>query len=197
MYNLHRGGENMQRSSSSTSLKTFGVQLKTDPRYHSVATEAPFEEHGNRRLLRHMPGGRQGMSFEDTESLWEDSKSFTFVNKSVHPSDPAYRKVAEELMSVSPTHRGTSEYQFPLDPRRSSEASIDPRRGSLDSGGMESLATVKRNRSLPSTPINKNFATAHNSNGEVQAAGRGRSVGPQGKWMTISAVTTGKCEGGM
>lgn len=185
---LHKGGEeNMQRSSSSTSLKNFGIQTKigvTDPRYHSVATDVPFlEEHGNRRLHRHIPGARQGMSFEDSESLWEDSKSFTFVNKSVHPSDPQYRQVAEELMSVSPTHKNPSEYQFPLDQRRSSEASItiDPRRSSLDSGGIESLATVRRNRSLPSTPITKTFALAHTSNGDV-ASVRQRSVGPHGKW---------------
>lgn len=186
---LHRGngGENMQRSSSSTSLKNFGVQTKigvTDPRYHSVATEVPFlEEHGNRRLLRqYLHGqGRQGNSFEDSESLWEDSKSFTFT-KSIHPSDPQYRQIAEELMSVSPTHKSASEYQYPpLDPRRSSEVGLDPRRGSLDSGGAESLATVKRNRSLPSTPITKTFATAHTSNSDAGTL-RERSVGPHGEW---------------
>lgn len=176
---LHRGGgDNMQRSSSSTSLKNFGIQTKigmTDPRYHSVATEVPFlEERGNRRLHRHFPGGR---SFEDAESLWEDSKSFTFVNKSVHPSDPQYRQVAEGLMSVSPTHKGASEYPFSLDPRRSSEASMDPRRDSLDSGGIESLVTVKRNRSLPSTPITKTFAMAAGDAASV----RERSLGPHGR----------------
>ena len=187
VYGQYRGGgENMQRSSSSTSLKTFGIQTKigvTDPRYHSVATEVPFlEEHGNRRLHRHIAVGRQGMSFEDADSLWEDSKSFTFMNKSsVHPSDPQYRRIAEELMSVSPTHKNASEYQFPLDPRRISEASIgprDPRRGSLDSEGMETLATVKRNRSLPSTPITKTFAMA---NGDMSSMQQQSSMGPQGK----------------
>ena len=163
------GGISMQRSSSSTSLKNFGIQKigMTDPRYHSLATEMPYlEEHGSRRL-RHIPGNvgvPLGRSFEDTES-WEDSKSFTYVNKSVHPSDPQYRQVAEELMSASPTHKSPGEYS--QDPRRMSEASIDPRRGSLDSGGMESLATVKRNRSLPSTPITKSFATAHTSNSDA------------------------------
>lgn len=191
---LHRGGgggENMQRSSSSTSLKNFGVQTKigvtTDPRYHSVATEVPFlEEHGNRRLRQHLHGGgggRQGTSFEDTESPWEDSKSFTFT-KSILPSDPQYRQVAEELMSVSPTHKSASEYQFPQDPRRSSEVGLDPRRGSLDSGGMEGTATVKRNRSLPSTPIAKTFAMAHTSNSDATSVRERsvRSVGPHGKW---------------
>ena len=160
------GGENMQRSSSSTSLKNFGIQTKigmTDPRYHSVATDIPYlEEHGsnsrNKAFLRHMIG-RQGTSMEDTESLWEDSQSFTFVNKSVVPSDPEYRQVAEELMSASPTHKNVNE--FVLDPRRMSDASIDPRRVSIDSGVESSVATLKRNRSLPNTPITQSFATAH------------------------------------
>lgn len=181
------GGENMQRSSSSTSLKNFGIQTKigiTDPRYHSVATDVPYlEEHG-RRLFRHIVG-RPGTSFEDTESLWEDSKSFTFVNKSVHPSDPEYRQIAEKLMRASPTHKkasDTSSSQFPLDPRRMSDASVDPRRESLDSagGGMEILPTVKRNRSLPSTPITKSFATAHTPNGDMFSS-RERLATPHGK----------------
>lgn len=188
---LHKGGggENMQRSSSSTSLKNFGIQTKigvaTDPRYHSVATDVPYleEGHGTRRLHRHIGGGgggggRQPLSFEDTESLWEDSKSFTFVNKSVIPSDPQYRQVAEELMSVSPTHKSPAGGEwYSQDPRRMSEASVDPRRGSLDSVGMDSLPTVKRNRSLPTTPITKTFATA---NSDVVAV-KERSVGPHGE----------------
>lgn len=186
---MHKGawGENMQRSSSSTSLKNFGIQTRIgiDPRYHSVATDVPYmEEHSGRRFHRHGPvHGSAGRSFEDTESLWEESKSFTFVNKSVHPSDPQYRKVAEELMSVSPTHKSAGEgSQFSLDPRRMSEASLDPRRSSLDSGGMEGQATVKRNRSLPSTPITKTFATVHHSGSDL-VPGRERSVGPHSKCL--------------
>ena len=137
---------------------------------------------GGRRLPRHIVGGRVGTSFEDTESLWEDSKSFTFMNKSVHPSDPEYKQVAEELMSASPTHKTPGDTsQLILDTRRISDAGLcmDPRRGSLDSG-VESLPTVKRNQSLPSTPITKTFATAHTPNGEILPT-RERSATPIGE----------------
>ena len=156
MQHALRSGEAMYRSNSSTSLKNFGIQTKTDPRYYSVATDSPYmvEEHGSgsrRTLTRHIlvrPG-------DDSESLWEDSQSFTYVNnKSVLPSDPEYRQVAEELMSASPTHKMSNDAsQFNIDPRRMSDASIDPRRVSMDSG-VDSLSAAGRlNRSVPTTPI--------------------------------------------
>ena len=209
---LGGGGENMQRSNSSTSLENFGIQTKvgvvTDPRYHSVATDVPYleEHHGGRggvgggaRFFRHAPPMMMGrLSFEEPELLWEDSKSFTFLNKSVHPSDPEYRQVAEELMSASPPHKtaggsgsgssgGGGDASVVagavggLDPRRMSDAgSIDPRRGSLDSVGVEGGGTIKRNRSLPSTPITKNFAMAHTPSNANSIGGGGGGGGGSG-----------------
>ena len=200
------GGETViQRSSSSTSLKNFGIQTKvgvTDPRYHSVATDGPYLEErigvinssgGTARkaqMLRHYIAGRPGQSMDDTESLWEDSKSFTFLNKSVVPSDPEYRQVAENLMSASPTHKAppindASSHIFGsmvVDPRRMSDAGMDPRRASLDSE-VESSSVIKHNRSLPTTPISRSFTTAHahNEGDLVMVPPREGSITPHGK----------------
>lgn len=95
---------------------------------------------------------------DDSESLWEDSQSFTFVNTPVVPSDPEYRQVAVGLMSASPTRKNSNEFQ--VDPRRISDTSVDPRRVSNDSG-VESSST-KPNRSLPSTPVVQTFASVKN-----------------------------------
>ena len=188
----------MQRSSSSTSLKNFQTKVGAgdpryysvaDPRYHSVATDIPFlEDPSNRRaqILKHIIGGRQTVSLEDSESLWEDSQSFTFVNnRKVFPSDPEYRQLAEELMSVSPTHKSVNEVpQYGVDPRRMSDASIDPRRVSIDLG-MENTVTLKRNQSLPTTPINLSFGSAHTPIGDIPppppATNRERSATPHSK----------------
>lgn len=195
----------MQRSSSSASLKNFGIQTKvgmTDPRYHSVATDVPYLEERigamnlnssgstarRAQVLRHYIG-RPSQSMEDTESLWEDSKSFTFL-KSVVPSDPEYRQVAENLMSASPTHKApivndVSSHIFGgmlVDPRRMSDAGMDPRRASVDSE-IEGSSTIKHNRSLPTTPISRSFTTAHaqNEGDLVMAPAREGSSTPHGK----------------
>lgn len=162
----------MPRSSSSASLKNFGVQSKVsvpDPRHFSIAvpqsssmTVEGIDERGGPhrkqygRLLH-----RQGTS-EDTESLWEDSQSFTYMNTPVVPSDPEYRQIAKELMSASPTRKNSNE--FVVDPRRMSDASVDPRRVSNDSG-VESSSAPKHNRSLPSTPITQTFTSVQPQNG--------------------------------
>lgn len=198
----------MQRSSSSTSLKNIGIRTKvgmTDPRYHSVATDVPYMEEAmgginlscssgctigmaRRQLVsRHFIPGRPA-PLEDSESQWDDSKSFTFVNKFVVPSDPEYRKVAENLMSASPTHKNASDSTsqtfsgLGMDPRRSSDAGMDPRRASMDSG-VESGPAMKHNRSLPTTPIASSFATAHAHNGvdTVLLPSREGSSTPHGK----------------
>ncbi len=197
----------IQRSSSSTSLKNFGIQTKvgiTDPRYHSVATDVPYLEEAMgginltsssssigipRRpvMSKHYGMGRPS-PMEDTELLWDDSKSFSFNTKSVIPSDPEYRKVAENLMSASPTHKTSSESSMQIfsgmgiDPRRMSDAGIDPRRASMDSG-TESGSAMKHNRSLPTTPIASSFATAHAHNGgdAVLVPSREGSSTPHGK----------------
>ena len=196
----------MQRSSSSTSLKNFGIQTKaglTDPRYHSVATDVPYLEEargGNlntssgstismaRRPLKLYSYGRPS-PVEDNEAHWDDS-SFALNNKpvSVVPSDPEYRKVAENLMSASPTHKNSSDTSLQtfvgmgIDPRRMSDAGMDPRRASVDSS-VESGSAMKHNRSLPTTPIASSFATAHAHNGgdAVLLPNREETSTPHGK----------------
>jgi len=182
------GGETrMQRSSSSTSLKNFGIQTKvglTDPRYHSVATDVPYFEEARGGNLSNSSGSTISMArrplmlygygrpspMEDNEAHEDDSKSLIFNNKPVVPSDSEYRKVAVDLMSASPTHKNASDSSLQafagmaIDPRRMSDAGMDPRRASVDSGG-ESSSGMKYNRSLPTTPIASSFATAHAHNG--------------------------------
>lgn len=162
----------MPRSSSSTSLKAYNVHAKTgvtDTRHYSIAaipvnSEIPTPDerglppiHRNKQV-RHLH--RQGTN-EDSESLWEDSSSFTYVNTPVNPSHPEYKQVAKELMSVSPTRKNSNEFNLQIDARRMSETSIDPRRVSNDSG-VESSSTTKHNRSLPSTPIAQSFTSVQN-----------------------------------
>lgn len=160
----------MPRSNSSASLKNFGVQTKVvgpggDFRHYSIAAipgnstsiELSFpDDRGSRsKQQRHLH--RAPAIMDDSESLWEDSQSFTYVNTPVVPSDPEYRQIAEELMSVSPTSKNSNEFGLQTDPRRISDASVDPRRVSNDSG-VESSSN-KPNRSLPSTPIAQSFTS--------------------------------------
>lgn len=167
----HLPRSEMSRSTSSASLKNFGVQTKIsvpDSRHFSIAAipshpahsevipfieDRSFPHRGKPAKLLH----RQG-TCDDNESLWEDSMSFQFVNNPVLPSDPEYKQVAHELMSASPHRRG----DVSIDPRRMSDAGLDQRRVSTDSG-VESLSTTKHNRSLPSTPITATILS--NSNG--------------------------------
>lgn len=176
-----RGNEAMPRSNSSASLKNFGVQPKIpvpDPRHFSIAVPPSNSTLGDsvdeRGLIHRKAQGRylfrQGTS-EDTESLWEDSQSFTYMKEPVVPSDPEYRQIAKELMSASPTRKNSNE--FVVDPRRMSDASVDPRRVSNDSG-VESSIAPKHNRSLPSTPITQTF----NSTQQIQNGG-GSSTPPE------------------
>ena len=149
----------MPRSNSSTSLKSYGIQSK-DPRYYSVAAMSSVDPQMDTLHSRKQPHLRQvHRPQDDTESVWEESHSFTFVpNAPVVPSDPGYRQVAEELMSALPTRKNSIDFQ--IDPRRISDASVDPRRVSNDSG-VESSST-KPNRSLPSTPIAQSFSSVRN-----------------------------------
>lgn len=153
----------MPRSNSSTSLKSYGIQSK-DPRYFSVAaipanstTVDPQMDTLQSRKQPHLRLVHRPQ--DDTESVWEESHSFTYVpNGPVVPSDPGYRQVAEELMSALPTRKNSIDFQ--IDPRRISDTSVDPRRVSNDSG-VESSST-KPNRSLPSTPIAQSFSSVRN-----------------------------------
>ena len=184
-----RGNEAMPRSNSSASLRNFGVQPKIpipDPRHFSIAVP-PNSMHSDsideRGLTHRKAQGRlllrQGTS-EDTESLWEDSQSFTYMNQPVVPSDPEYRQIAKELMSASPTRKNSNE--FVVDPRRMSDASVDPRRVSNDSG-VESSIAPKHNRSLPSTPITQTFnSTQQIQNGGSSTPPEVRPTTPHGKY---------------
>lgn len=190
-------GEMMPRSNSSASLKNFGVSKVSipDPRYFSVAVPPggsmtsegiderdvpPRKQQG--RLLH-----RQGTS-EDTESLWEDSSSFTYMNTPVVPSDPEYRQIAKELMSASPTRKNSNE--FVVDPRRMSDASVDPRRVSNDSG-VESSSAPKHNRSLPSTPITQTFTSVQPQNGGSSTPPEVPGT-PHGKPRTLPVLCCGE-----
>lgn len=150
----------LHRSSSSSSLKTFGLQAKgTDYRHHSIAampaqaTEVSPSA-GDERMYR-----RQGIRIpfrtqEDTsESLWEDSHSFDFSQAPVLPSHPEYPQIAQDLMTASPPRRNSTELPSgpPSDIRRMSDTgtTVDPRRVSDDSG----VESSKPFRSQPSTPI--------------------------------------------
>ncbi len=156
----HLPRADMTRSNSSISLKNLHTKPgPPDTRYFSVAGTTPatsgysdmIEGYSHRppKPVRHLT--RQGTS-EDPESQWEDSSSFLFMNGPVLPSHPEYRQVAQDLMSISPSKPQT-------DPRRMSDASVDPRRVSNDSG-VESLSLNKPNRSLPTTPIVPSFMMA-------------------------------------
>ena len=154
----------MPRSSSSNSLKNYGIQTKPsgDIRHHSIAApstnhvepENRLTVHRGKSLSRHPPmsvhRGQQTSKDADSESLWEDSQSFTYVNAPVLPSDPKYRQIAEELMSCSPTQKMSADLQVDA-PRMSEAASVDSRKISNDSSA-DSLS-VKAVRSLPSTPV--------------------------------------------
>ena len=162
----------LPRSSSSNSLKTYAVQAKLsgDTRHHSIATvpgnhiepddRAPI--HRGKPVGRHAPPTSHRATPKDTdsESLWEDSQSFDFVNAPVLPSDPEYRQIAEELMTCSPTHKTSVDSQGDI--RRMSDASVDPRRVSISS--TEMLST-KPPRSLPSTPVAASFSSVRNGSG--------------------------------
>ena len=182
----------MPRSNSSASLKNFGVQAKfpvPDPRHFSIAVppNSTLVDGIDERGLTHRKPAqgrllhRQGTS-EDTESLWEDSQSFTYMNTPVVPSDPEYRQIAKELMSASPTRKNSNE--FVVDPRRMSDASVDPRRVSNDSG-VESSSAPKHNRSLPSTPITQTFTSVQGQNGGSSTPPEVRPTTPHGKYSTL------------
>ena len=153
----HLPRADMTRSNSSTSLKNLHTKpVPPDARHFSIAgVPSSYSDavdsysHRSGKPGRHLL--RQGTT-EDPESQWEDSSSFQFMNGPVLPSHPEYRQVAHDLMSVSPSRLQT-------DPRRMSDASLDPRRVSNDSG-VESLSTTKHNRSLPTTPIVPSFVTS-------------------------------------
>ena len=157
----------MPRSNSHTELKSIGLSTKLgDIRHHSIAAvpahSTDIDNRGPHRSLHNRIGEvlqRVKTIRDDSESLWEDSQSFTFVNHPVQPSDPEYRQVAEELMSVSPTRKASNEFQ--MDPQKISDITIDPRRVSNDSG-VESSST-KLNRSLPTTPIAQSFTSVRQS----------------------------------
>lgn len=150
----------LQRSSSSSSLKNFGLQTKgTDYRHHSIAAMPAQSTDmspsaGDERTYRR-PGGRIPLrTQEDTsESLWEDSHSFDFNPPPVLPSHPEYPQIAQDLMTASPPRRNSAELPSgpPLDIRRMSDTAttVDPRRVSNDSG----VESSKPFRSQPSTPI--------------------------------------------
>ncbi len=157
----HLPRADMTRSNSSTSLKNLHTKPSgpPDPRHFSIAGTTPsstgypefIESSYGHRLPK--PGRhllRQGTN-EDPESQWEDSTSFQFMNAPVLPSHPEYKQVAHGLMGITPNKPQT-------DPRRMSDASVDPRRISTDSG-VESLSLNKTNRSLPTTPIVPLFAS--------------------------------------
>lgn len=178
----------MPRSNSSASLKNFGVQSKVsipDPRHFSIAvppSNSTVVDGIDERSILHRKQQprllhRQGTS-EDTESLWEDSQSFTYMNTPVVPSDPEYRHIAKELMTASPTRKNSNE--FVVDPRRMSDASVDPRRVSSDSG-VESSSAPKHNRSLPSTPITQTFTSVQVQNGGSSTPPEVRPGTPHGK----------------
>lgn len=183
------------RSNSSASLRNFGVQSKVtvaDPRHFSIAVPpgntAMIDGIDERGILhRKQAGGRlprQGTS-EDTESLWEDSQSFTYMNTPVVPSDPEYKQIAKELMSASPTRKNSNE--FVVDPRRISDASVDPRRVSNDSG-VESSSAPKHNRSLPSTPITQTFTSVQPQNGGSSTPPENRPTTPHGKLSCLPSL---------
>ena len=192
----HLPRSDMTRSTSSASLKNFGVQTKIsvpDSRHFSIAgiptnsahsevasfiEDRNFNSQGKPNRLLH----RQG-TCEDTESLWEESMSFQFVNNPVLPSDPEYKQVAHKLMSASPHRRS----DVPTDPRRMSDASIDPRRVSNDSG-VESLSTTKHNRSLPTTPIASTFVSNQNGGTSSPELRPSTPHTPHGKWSTPPLV---------
>ena len=179
----------MPRSNSSSSLKAYGIQTKTgvtDSRHYSIAAiplTSEIDERGPPLVHRNKPVRhyhRQGTS-DDTESLWEDSSSFTYVNTPINPSHPEYRQVAKELMSASPTRKNSNEFNLQIDTRRMSETSIDPRRVSNDSG-VESSSTTKHNRSLPSTPIAQSFTSVQNGGASTPEL---RPTTPHGEWSVI------------
>ena len=168
----------MPRSNSHTELKNFGLYTKAgDTRHHSIAAvpahSTDIDDRGPSHRKLH---NRIGAVFQkvqtmrdDSESLWEDSQSFTFVNTPVQPSHPEYRQVAEELMSVSPTHKVSNEFQ--MDTQRMSDITVDPRRVSNDSG-VESSST-KPNRSLPTTPIAQSFTSVRHESPDRLGTPRG------------------------
>lgn len=152
----------LPRSSSSSSLKNFGLQTRpNDYRHHSIAampahsTEVPpnagsfGDERAHRRQGVRIPLRTQ----EDAaESAWEDSQSFDYTQVPVLPSHPEYPQIAQDLMTASPPRRNSAEITpAPLDMCRMSDMSttVDPRRVSNDSG----VESSKPFRSQPSTPV--------------------------------------------
>ena len=153
----------LPRSSSSSSLKTYGLQTRTtgDYRHHSIAampantTEVSpstgsfgaSDDRSHRRQVARAPHRSQE---ETAESLWEDSHSFDFSQTPVLPSHPEYPQIAQDLMTASPPRRNSVEMAS-SDVRRMSDTSttVDPRRVSNDSG----VESSKPFRSQPSTPV--------------------------------------------
>lgn len=98
----------MQRSGSSSSLRTNALHSVNDPRYHSIAAFPPRIDTSESfiRSVEERRGYRQIVhrdSHDDQESTLEESES-------VKPSDPEYKKVAENLMSCSPQPRIVDEH---------------------------------------------------------------------------------------
>ena len=107
----------MQRSGSNSSLKNSTLHSITDPRYHSLAALPPrvdvaeplFVNTAEERTPSHRPirgGLHRGPTLPDEpESPLEGSET-------VLPSDPDYRKVAENLMTCSPQPRLNEELRL-------------------------------------------------------------------------------------
>lgn len=182
----------MHRSSSSSSLKTYGLQPKSsDIRHHSIAAMPAHSTEvspssafiGDDRIPAHrrQAARHTHRTQEEAESLWEDSQSFTYMNTPVLPSHPEYPQVAEELMTASPPRKNSTEIT-PPDFRRMSDTSstVDPRRVSNDSG----VESSKPSRSQPSTPVAQTLTsvrTEGTSSPEMH-------VSPHGKLIPFSFV---------
>lgn len=84
----------MQRSGSSTSLRVNSV----DPRYHSIAT-VPIRFDGGETPT--FPIDKRAV-YRSTKDEAADFEETVGNSSRVRPSDPGYRKIAEDLMSCSP-----------------------------------------------------------------------------------------------
>lgn len=104
----------MQRSGSNSSLKNSVLHSVNDPRYHSIAALPPrmveipdlFSPAEERAPHRHIRGG-----LHRGPTLPDEPESPLEASAAVVPSDPHYRKVAENLMTRSPQPRSVEEYR--------------------------------------------------------------------------------------
>ena len=107
----------MQRSGSNSSLKNSVLHSVNDPRYHSIAALPPrmeipadllFNPMMEERPPRPIRGGLQRGPTQPDEQPDFPSEDLTVL-----PSDPDYRKVAQNLMTCSPQPRSAEDCRHP------------------------------------------------------------------------------------